>query len=423
MTALPRYVWRVTKPNDRAYLFYAKFRGTPAAWPIIRLPDDANSAEFGKRVAQCETLSFQGGGFAFTDAIGRAHPLPAPDDAAFWSAVDKAEEIGKRLAAGERKVFSALIFEYRQSNAYLKEIVESTRSEYDRYIDAIERVWGGDPVAALTPVDAQKAIDSYKDTPSSGRMFRSVLSRLIGWGIPRGYSLVNPVENTEHSEGDGTYEPWEAWQFELYFQHSRPGMHLPVFSSLFTGQRAVDVFKMRLPLLKATEMPIFAQKTSEFVPVQIHSEYRQIINTLRPVPEDVLPLRPEDAPALHLREDGEPWIQTSFETAWQRMFKPAPHLYSAAEKRERAAALAKLRGARTVFHGLRKNAVINLLEAGCTEKMVEKIVGMSAAMVEHYSKRVNARRLAIAAMKQLESSWGEQRQTILRGVSFGAKQG
>jgi hypothetical protein len=53
---------------------------------------------------------------------------------------------------------------------------------------------------------------------------------------------------------------------------------------------------------------------------------------------------------------------------------------ASAEEREIAAAMKRLRAHRIVFHGLRKNAVIMLLEVGCTEDEVGAIVGMSPAM-------------------------------------------
>ena len=84
----------------------------------------------------------------------------------------------------------------------------------------------------------------------------------------------------------------------------------------------------------------------------------------------------------------------------------------------------RLREARTVFHGLRKNSVVMLLECGATERMVEEIVGMSAQMVAHYSKRVNSRRMAVSAMKQLESNWSEMRKRVLGNVPrFGSAGG
>ena len=73
--------------------------------------------------------------------------------------------------------------------------------------------------------------------------------------------------------------------------------------------------------------------------------------------------------------------------------------------REKKAAMARLREAGVVFHGLRKNAVNMLLEAGCTEAEVSAIVEMSEQMVRHYSKDVNKRRLAVNAMKKLEEAW------------------
>jgi hypothetical protein len=73
-----------------------------------------------------------------------------------------------------------------------------------------------------------------------------------------------------------------------------------VYSGLFTGQRKVDVLKMLRPLAAATEMPVVAQKTSDRVPVQIHSEYRSIIAA---APVD----KGNPNVGLHLRADGVPW--------------------------------------------------------------------------------------------------------------------
>jgi hypothetical protein len=127
-------------------------------------------------------------------------------------------------------------------------------------------------------------------------------------------------------------------------------------------------------------------------PVQIHSEYRAIINAA-PVDKDSPHIN------LHLRADGVPWSYEGFKTAWGReLDKPAMTFF---------------RDKRLVFHGLRKNAVNMLLEVGCTEEQVAAIVGMSAAMVHHYSKEVSKFRLARSAMKMLETGWAAQRVHVL----------
>jgi hypothetical protein len=396
MVALPRYVRPVRKPNGRVYYYFEKFRGTADAWPRVSLPSDPLSEEFTRRLLHCDRLEMHKAAekciFRFRDCTDRVHDLPSPSEAeGFWKAVDKAEGIGKKLAAGERKTFSALIAEFKNHAAYLTDIGDVMRDQYDRNILAIEETWGDDPVAALTPVDAQKAIDAYQDTPAAGRIFRATLSRLIGWGIPRGYRSDNPIKLTEKMDSDGTYEPWPPWAFELFFEKARIDLHLPVYSALFTGQHKVDVLKMLRPKAAANEMPIIAQKTKDLVPVQIHSEYRAIIAAAK-----------SDHVQLHVRTDGEPWTYEGFKTAWQRQIDDD--------------AFERFREHRLVFHGLRKNAVNMLLEVGCSEALVGAIVGMSQAMVHHYSLKVSKFRLARSAMKLLEEGWAAQRVNVLGSV-------
>jgi hypothetical protein len=64
----------------------------------------------------------------------------------------------------------------------------------------------------------------------------------------------------------------------------------------------------------------------------------------------------------------------------------------------------ELRRRRLVFHGLRKSAVVFLLEAGCSDAETVSITGQSRDMVEHYAKQVNQRRLAAAAILKWEAA-------------------
>jgi len=52
-----------------------------------------------------------------------------------------------------------------------------------------------------------------------------------------------------------------------------------------------------------------------------------------------------------------------------------------------------------VFHGLRKSAAVFLLEAGCADAEVSAITGQSRAMVAHYARQVNRKKLAAAVLK------------------------
>ena len=64
----------------------------------------------------------------------------------------------------------------------------------------------------------------------------------------------------------------------------------------------------------------------------------------------------------------------------------------------------EMRERRFVFHGLRKSAVVTLLEAGATDAEVAAITGQLREMVAHYSRQVNQRKLAAAAILKWEEA-------------------
>lgn len=406
--ALPDYVRPVTKPG-RTYYYFEKFRRTSKQWPRVRIPGEPLSEEFAKRTAylpRLDAVKHDTGAWSwfFFDVTDRRHALPASTDCeAFWAAVDKADDIGRKLQAGIRKTFAALITEFKEHKSYTEDISDSTRAQYDRNLEMIKEAWGDDSVESLEATTIQKVLDTaFKDTPAAGRVFRSTLGRIISWGIPRGYRRDNPVEHTERTDSHGTYSPWPPEAFELFFDNTRVDLHLAAFSALFTGQRKVDVLKMVRPRDGATEMPIVAQKTSARIPVQIHSEYRSVIDKA-PNGEDTEDGKPPQV-LLHLRADGQPWTYEGFKTAWGReMVKEVGGKKPLQIMQEK----------RWTFHGLRKNAVCMLLEVGCSEDQVGAIVGMSPAMVRHYAKEVSKFRLARSAMKLLETAWATQRVHVL----------
>ncbi|MGU9981550.1 integrase [Phreatobacter sp. HK31-P] len=403
---LPPHVNRVEKANGRIFHYFAKHRRRPDRWPPVRLPDNATDPLFWTRAKLCERLYARKEGdrwaWSFMDGGGTAHALPDPkqDAPGFWAAVEAAEERASDLALG-RKTFRALVDEYRSFGGAQPEgdepkrrgrrskkrargflvLAPSTQEQYGRYLDRISSVWGDARVADLTTVDVQAAIDAHSATPRSADLFRAVLSVVLQFGIPRGYCLTNVAEASEKIADSVPYEPWPDWAIKTFFACAPTHFHLPVISALYTGQRSVDVMKMVRPAKDATEIDVFAQKTGVYVPILIHADYRAMIADLCPA----------DAAAMHLKGDGEPWTLSSFKREWQRLFN-GTYPGRTPEEKERRAELRRIKEAGLVFHGLRKNAVILLREAGIETGMVSIIVGMSEAMVNHYAAKADTRR-------------------------------
>lgn len=397
MTDLPRHVRIVTKRRpgrpDVVYTLYQRHRNTSNAWPTIRLPD-ALTKEFFAAVKLLEEMEWRAGKF-FMHGV----EMPAVGDPAFWAAAEKTHRAALARRHGDAKDFTALVDAFKAHAAY-QELAASTRRGYDHSADLIIAAWGAEVPADLTAIDAQQAIDALGDTPAAANQFRAFGSRLMAWGILRGFNSINPFQATEKIAGGEPWTPWPEWAFETLFAHAPFNVLMPCISALFTGQRQSDVLPMARPKRGDVEIEVTAQKTGTTVWVPIHSQYRPWIDKATELYEATNRLRIEAgrpaviSGALHLGVRGLPYRTTGgFRAEYQRLMRTEP--------------FKRFRDERVVFHGLRKNAVNMLLEVGCTEAMVGSIVNMSEQMVRHYSRDVNVKRLAREGMKLLEASWSE----------------
>jgi integrase len=108
-----------------------------------------------------------------------------------------------------------------------------------------------------------------------------------------------------------------------------------------------------------------------------------------PVHRDLAPILaaiPKRSIFVLTSSKGSPWSKHGFRTSWGRM----------TTRLELPEGL--------VFHGLRKSAVVMLLEAGCTDAEVSAITGQSRQMVEHYAQQVNRKKLAASAILKWENA-------------------
>lgn len=380
---LPKHVHRVIKRrangSQTVYTFYTRFRNTKEAWPSIALPEPLEK-EFSERLSICEAMARDEKGFLLD-----GKRLPDLKSKEFWPEATKAHEAFIRRGRQGIKDFKALVEAFQsEANPFWTKLAASTQRGYRTSGDIIKETWGDDLPVDLTTVDAQDAIDALGETPAKANQFRAFLSRLMAWGASRGYCKTNVVEMTEKIPGGEPWVPWPNWAFEILLEHAPFHMQMIAMSAFFTGQRQGDVLAMTKPKAGENTIAVRAQKTGNTVWIPIHFAYRKWIDRV-PTSDSVM-LHAGARATSYKSPDG-------FRTEWQKLmakdaFKP-------------------FRENRIVFHGLRKNAVINLLEVGCTENQVGAICNMSAQMVQHYGREVALRSLAKDAMKLMEARWSE----------------
>lgn len=380
---LPKHVHRVIKRrangSQTVYTFYTRFRNTKEAWPSIALPEPLEK-EFSERLSICEAMARDEKGFLLD-----GKRLPDLKSKEFWPEATKAHEAFIRRGRQGIKDFKALVEAFQsETNPFWTKLAASTQRGYRTSGDIIKETWGDDLPVDLTTVDAQDAIDALGETPAKANQFRAFLSRLMAWGASRGYCKTNVVEMTEKIPGGEPWVPWPNWAFEILLEHAPFHMQMIAMSAFFTGQRQGDVLAMTKPKAGENTIAVRAQKTGNTVWIPIHFAYRKWIDRV-PTSDSVM-LHAGARATSYKSPDG-------FRTEWQKLmakdaFKP-------------------FRENRIVFHGLRKNAVIILLEVGCTENQVGAICNMSAQMVQHYGREVALRSLAKDAMKLMEARWSE----------------
>jgi integrase len=296
-------------------------------------------------------------------------------NAEWWNAYRKC--MGEPAKAAKAGTFAALIEDYKASPEW-RELAKATKANYGRYLVEIERLWGKLMVGGVQPKHVLALRDAKYETPAGANYLVRTLSAAISWGIPRGYRSDNPCRHVRLLKGGEGYAPWTWEQIAHFREHvSKPELWQAAAFALFSGQRQADCLSAVWTDINDATLSVVQQKTGKKVRIPMHRDLTAVLEGV-----------PKRAVTILSNSRGVPWTPDGFKSSWGKEFD-----------RE---VMEPLRG--LVFHGLRKSAVVFLLEAGCTDAEVSAITGQSRQMVEHYARQVNQDKLAAAAVLKWEAS-------------------
>lgn len=262
-----------------------------------------------------------------------------------------------------------LIDLFQRSREYTR-LAANSRRVYDTYLLALERALPTAPVALIERVDFQRLFDKMGDRPGAANMFLATSSTLFAWAIKRGYMRANPCDGIDKLAG-GEHEPWPAELLEAALVAKDDRVRLLTNLLYYTAQRLGDVLGMSWSDISDGSIRVRQQKTGKVILIPLHKALRaELANAPR---KHMLIVTTGIGTKLH---------QTSARQALQTF--------------------ASDRGYKIVPHGLRKNAVIALLEAGCSTAETSSISGQSLQMVEFYARGRSQERMASAAILRWE---------------------
>ena len=200
-------------------------------------------------------------------------------------------------------------------------------------------------------------------------MVLTILRNLFSYAIRREWVQVDPTKDVALPEGrDAEHEPWPGELVKAALADDE--VRLPVALLYYTAQRIGDVCTMRWSDVADGYLAVSQQKTGKVLDIRVHATLARILEATPHEAETILHFRGKPRRSATLREQLQRW--------------------------------AAKQGCHIVPHGLRKNAVNALLEAGCSVAETSAISGQSLGLVEHYAKRRNSRKLSAVAIERWE---------------------
>jgi integrase len=309
-------------------------------------------------------------------AAGRVRLPDNPASPEFWAAY--AELMQLPAPPPQRTDLVQDLAKAWQASPEWAEMSVRTRQEWARLVKVIVDGWGDLPVANIRPQHVLAFRDQFAATPAKANNLMRVMRSMLAWSVPRGWRPDVPFDGVKLLSGGDGYAPWPWDVIEAAKAELRPDLWWAVALALYSGQRLSDVLAMRWNAINASGLLAVKQgKTGKHLLIPIHRDLQAVLDAI-----------PRKALTILTNAEGRPWGAdgNGFQTTWQK------HKPTAVQERG------------LVFHGLRKSAVVTLLEAGCTDAEVAAITGQSRAMVEHYARLVNQEKLARSAILKWEQN-------------------
>jgi integrase len=292
-------------------------------------------------------------------------PLPRFNDPSFWPTINSLQAgREKRENVSGELTLPAFISLFMKSERWRK-MSANTQVIYGIYLKRLVAAFGKAPANDLRRSDMMRLLDGMADTPGAANVLLKATGSLYTWGRSREHVTARPCDEIDLFEL-GEHEPWPADLLDKGLASEDPIVRLSVHLLYYTGQRIGDVCKMRWSDYREGRIEIVQEKRGHVVSIPPHPALKAL---LAETPRAGLTILSIDARPI---------------------------------KREAIRFILKKwasdQGASIVPHGLRKNAVNALLEAGCSAAEAAAITKQSLAMVEHYAKARDGRRLADAAV-------------------------
>ena len=297
--------------------------------------------------------------------------LPDPKDRTFGATYAALLGHRTRRQNVETEMTVAKLVELYQASVRYKKFKPASQKLYDIYLGQLVAKIGPGPAQHIERKDIVLLLDKMADRPGAANMVHATGSAAYAWGRQRGHVTNNPFADIDLMEG-GEHEPWPEAVLTAALACDDDEVRLGTHLLYYTAQRIGDVVALTWRDVASSPIILVQEKTGKEVEIPIHAELAKELARHPRGLTTVLGGKPTKARITKLRVTLQ--------------------------------AFALKLGHKIVPHGLRKNAVNALLEAGCSAAETAAISGQSLQMVEHYARRRSQTRLGQAAILKWEQN-------------------
>lgn len=294
--------------------------------------------------------------------------LPDMSAPQFWDTY-AAYKAGKTRRATVEYTVKAMADEYERSGKF-RDRAEGTQRLYRMTLDTICEILGKLHPDQVKPSMVNAILDREQWGAGKRNSFIGVMGALFAWGRKQERTTADPVKDVERFK-TGEHEPWPDDILDAALACDNDTIRLAVHLLFYTGQRIGDTCRMRWGDIRDGWLVVTQAKTKKTLDIPLAAPLQAELDAT-----------PRKGLTILTQPDGRP-----VQPQWLRL---------------RLNAWVKAQGIHRVPHGLRKNAVNALLEAGCTVAETAAITGQTYQMVEHYAARINRKGMASAAILKLE---------------------
>jgi integrase len=252
-----------------------------------------------------------------------------------------------------------------QTSTQFDKLKPATRSIYARYQAEFVDKLGSGPAQRVERKDIVLMLDMMASKPAAANMVLKASSAAYTWARQRGHVTNDPFADIDAMDV-GEHQPWPETLIEAALKSDNDEVRLAVHLLYFTAQRIGDVVAMRWGDIEGDRITITQAKTGKRLELPLHSELATEL-------------------ARHPR-------------TLATIVGGKPNKYRIDTIRVALQSFAAEHGHKVVPHGLRKNAVNALLEAGCSAAETAAISGQSLQMVEFYAKLRSQTKLGQSAI-------------------------